>query len=176
MAVLTIAHMMQAYAQDAVDLARDRFETNLDFSEGSVSRVEHCLAQLHDEMPSGLGKLIKQRKTDEYAWHLAQLFGGYLGEVMRRRWGGEWSTHQDDGGKVVLLKVLGSDVFPVAKVYQRLVAGAEDGIVTYYQVLRRDFARIENSSGADELFESELRRQPLMAARMARRPPPVPSR
>ena len=55
----TISDVMQAYAQDAVDLARERFHTNLDFSESSIEQVEKILANLHSTLPKGmLGKLF----------------------------------------------------------------------------------------------------------------------
>jgi hypothetical protein len=47
----TIADMMQAYAQDAVDFARQRFNMNLDFTESSIEQVERILTQLHNALP-----------------------------------------------------------------------------------------------------------------------------
>lgn len=177
MAGLTIAHVMQAHAQDAVDMARERFQVNLDFSEQSITRVERCLEQLHASLPRGFGRILRQRKLEAEAWDLAKMWGGYVGEVVRRRWGGEWATASSAAGTTIVLCVLGSEVYPTAKVYGRLTNGAVDGITTYYQTLRKDFARLEHTAEGEELFSSELRRPSLLAAkRSTRRPPPIPSR
>lgn len=132
---------MQAYAQDAVDLAREQFQVNLDFSESSLEQVEKILAGLHNSLPRGvLSKLFRRGPSQEQIWEMAKGWGGYVGEVIRQRWGGEWATETAvHPGTVITLHVLGSDIFPPAKVYKRLTNGAEDNIWYYYQVLKQDF-------------------------------------
>ncbi len=171
MSGLTVSHVMQAWAEDAVDLARERFEVTLDYSEESLPRVERCLAELHDEMPGAIGRLLRQRKTDAYAWNLAKLFGGYLGEVIRRRWGGQWVTEDGEAGRVIVLQGPAGDLHPTTKVYQRPRSGADDAVTTYYKVVRRDLARLAGEVVVYEPSESELRRPAAVAAKTARRPP-----
>ena len=141
MAEVTIADMMQAYAQDTVDYARNQFQVDLDFSENSLQQVEQILATLHNALPKGaLGKLFKSGPSQEQIGDMAKGWGGYIGEVIRRRWGGEWTTETAAyPGTVITLRVLGYDIFPPAKVYKRLTNGSEDNIWHYYQVLRQDF-------------------------------------
>jgi hypothetical protein len=137
----TIADVMQAYAQDAVDFAKEQFQVNLDFSENSLEQVEKILGTLHDTLPKGvLGKLFRRGPSHEQIWEMAKGWGGYIGEVIRQRWGGEWMTETAvHPGTVITLRVSGSDIFPPAKVYKRLTNGAEDNIWHYYQVLKQEF-------------------------------------
>lgn len=139
MAEPTIADVMQAYAQDAVDMARERFQTHLDFSENSIEQVEKILTTLYNALPKGtLGKWLRRGPSQDQLWQMAKIWGGYVGEVIRRRWGGEWATETAaHPGTVITLRVLGSDIFPPAKVYKRLTNGPEDNVWFYYQVLRR---------------------------------------
>jgi hypothetical protein len=141
----TIADVMQAYAQDAVDFARDQFQVNLDFSENSIEQVEKILATLHNTLPKGvLGKLFKRRPSQEQIGEMAKGWGGYVGEVIRQHWGGEWTTETAAyPGKVITLRVLDSDIFPIAKVYKRLTNGTEDNVWHYYQVLKQDFEKAQ---------------------------------
>ncbi len=139
----TISDVMQAYALDALDLARDRFQANLDFSEGSIEQIEKILAVLHNTLPKGgLGKLLARGPSEDEIWQMAKIWGGYAGEVIRRRWGGEWTTETAaHPGTVITLRVLGSDIFPPAKVYKRLINGEEDNVWHYYLVLKQGFER-----------------------------------
>ncbi len=141
---VTIADAMQAYAQDAVDLASEQFQTNLDFSEDSLEQVEEILARLYNSLPKGvLGKLFGRGPSQDQIWQMAKAWGGYIGEVIRRRWDGEWTTETAaQPGIVITLRVLGMDIFPPAKAYKRLTNGPEDNIWHYYQVLKQDFERI----------------------------------
>ena len=134
---------MQVYAQDAVDLAREQFQINLDFSENSLENVEKILASLHNTLPKGvLDKLFRRGPSQDQIWEMSKGWGGYIGEVIRRQWGGEWTTETAaNPGTVITLRVSGSDIFPPVKVYKRLTNGAEDNIWHYYQVLKQDFER-----------------------------------
>lgn len=142
MSTLTIADVMQAYSEDAVELARERFKVNLDFSEDSLKQVEEILAILHNALPKGKAKLIKRGPSKEDIIQMAKIWAGYVGEVMRRRWGGEWTLESAAHGEgVITLRVSGTEIYPVAKVYKRLVEGPEENIWHYYQILKLDFEK-----------------------------------
>jgi hypothetical protein len=147
MSEVKINDVMQAYAQDAVDLAKSQFQTTLDFSENSLEEVEQILARLHNSLPKGaLGKLRGQKLSQDQIWQMAKIWGGYVGEVIRRRWSGEWTTETAaHPGTVITLHVLNIDIFPPAKVYNRLINGPEDNIWLYYQMLKQDFGRTRQS-------------------------------
>lgn len=141
----TINEMMEAYSQDAVDYVYKIDQTKLDFSETSVKTIERISANLHEALPRGIfSKILKQGPSEDNIENMAKMLGGYLGEVIRRQWGGEWSLETTaQVGKVLTLHVKSSDIFPTAKVYKRITNGSEDNLWHYYQVLKSDFMKSE---------------------------------
>ena len=95
-----ISDIASAYALDAVDLAARNFRTTLDWSEESVRQVEKMLSRLHDEFG-------KKRPPEDTIWTFAKAFGSYVGEVLRRHYGGEWGMVQLDGEPFPGLKQTG---------------------------------------------------------------------
>ncbi|PYX94992.1 MAG: hypothetical protein DMG67_00005 [Acidobacteria bacterium] len=147
-----IGRMMQDYAEDAVRMAR-QLHVELDYSEQSLEQVEHLLAQLHnglqipaeflsgpqvDHMAAGPVTSGVENRVDE----LARVWGGYLGEVVRRRFGGEWTVEKYPAGDflIVTLNVNGAKLFPAMKIHKRLTNGAADDLLAFYRNVR---ARLE---------------------------------
>ena len=130
--------MMQAFAEQAVRLGRE-FKINLDYSEGSLEEVERLLARFHDELTSA----NPGSKLEE----MSKIWGGYLGEVVRRRFGGEWSIEKYPAGDflIVSLNVNGARLFPSMKVHKRLTEGSSENIWSFYQSVR---AKLEAQPGA----------------------------
>jgi hypothetical protein len=134
----TANDMMSTYALDAVDLAHTRFDVELDFSERSIEALEGILGRLHATIPTGFRRALRRGPTQEQLDQMAKIWGAYLGEVMRRLWGGEWATHTAlQPGYILTLKLGEQEVYPPAKAYKRMVNGQEDKVWHYYQVLRR---------------------------------------
>ena len=140
----TADDMMQAYAGDGVAYAVKTFAEALDYSEASVERVEGILAKLFDAQPKGFFvKLLRSGPTPEQIDQLAKALGGYVGEVMRRHWGGKWKLESAafPGQSVITLELAnGSDVWPHFKVGKRLINGPEDNVWHYFQTLREKHA------------------------------------
>jgi hypothetical protein len=147
----TIADMMRAYAEDCVDLAKTQFQAELDFSENSLEKVETILNLVSTSVPKGpLAKIAKRGPSDEQVRKMAMVWGAYVGEVIRRRWGGEWTTEtKAQPGYVLTLRLGETDIFPPAKVYRRLTNGLEDNVWHYYRVLRQDFQSAQHEGGAN---------------------------
>jgi hypothetical protein len=127
-----IGQMMQGYAEDAVRMARQS-HVELDYSEKSLEHVEDLLNQ-YDNLP--------KERMDE----MSRVWGGYLGEVVRRRFGGEWTIEKYPAGDflIVTLNVNGAKVFPAMKVHKRLTNGAADNLLMFYQNVR---TRLEAQPG-----------------------------
>lgn len=142
MSVPTVGEMMAAYAEDAVEHASERFGITLDYSPESVREVESILGKLYDSIPrTFLGRLFKGRPpTDEDIWSVCKMYGGYVGEVVRRHHGGEWimDTEISPGEEVIALEKEGSRMFPPDKVGKRLTNGPEDDVWVYFTVGVRD--------------------------------------
>lgn len=135
----TITDMMVAYAEDAVNMARVNFGATLDYSEASIETVEACLAKLYDTRPKGLfGKLFRRGPTADEIQTAALLFGGYIGELFWRHHGGEWLLASVPGSAepiVTLPSAGGTQIWPTAKVYKRLIHGPGDDVWAYYAVI-----------------------------------------
>ena len=147
MIAVSINDVMVAYAADAIDLARHGFGTELDFSEASIERVEEMLSGYEASLPRGLvARMFGRQPQQEHLWQLSKIWGAYVGEVIRARWGGEWvsrrGTHR---GPDISLVVLGLVLAPPGKVYRRLMLGIEENICHYYEVVKRDLLRAQDT-------------------------------
>jgi hypothetical protein len=137
MAPQDLSEIMQSYAEQAVAAARE-FQIELDYSEESLKQVENILERL--DGPPGRGAPgASPSAVDEE--ELCKMWGGYLGEVVRRRWGGEWVLETYPGGNVltVALSTPGGTVFPSLKIYRRLSQGAAENIWSFYCMMRDRF-------------------------------------
>jgi hypothetical protein len=130
-----IAQIMQAYAEDAVRTAR-RHKVILDYSEQSLDDVERLLGELHDEMHSGSSS--SSQREEQRLDEISRVWGGYFGEVVRRRFGGEWTIEKYPAGDflIVTLNVNGAKLFPAMKVHKRLTDGADEDLLSFYRNVR----------------------------------------
>lgn len=134
-----IGDMMAAYAQDAEEFVRENFKVDLDYSEQSIEVVEAILGALHEQMPPELRTQCDEGSPPEVIDQFAKAFGGYLGEVMRRNWGGHWKDKSDAfPGELhyTLELATGGDCWPHYKAGKRIVNGAEDNVWNYFQYLK----------------------------------------
>lgn len=133
----TVNDMMEAYALDAVDHARDHFATDLDFTSGSVEAVEQILSKLYVAIPRGVKKLLRRAPSEDTLDQICKMYGGYVGEVFRRQRGGEWEFDQEilPGYLVITLRNGHSKIFPPSKVRKRLDNGPEDNVWSYFRVM-----------------------------------------
>jgi len=130
---------MQSYAEQAVEAAR-QLEIELDYSEESLKQVENILERL--PLPgAAAGAAASVPPADADTEDLCKMWGGYLGEVVRRRWGGEWVLETYPGGNVltVALSTPGGTVFPSLKIYRRLSQGAAENVWSFYCMMRDRF-------------------------------------
>jgi hypothetical protein len=113
--------------KEAVSIAKDSHGIVLDFSPGSVERVEMILGRLHVE--------YKKRGTTEGQRGLALAFGVYIGEVIRQHAGeGRWERdHPQMGEGAMPLYWKGYTSFPVAWCLKRLTNGEEDNVWLKYR-------------------------------------------
>lgn len=116
--------MMEGYAQAAVDLARNEFQRDLDFSADSVDALDDILVVVSESPEKDLDFEVR-------------LWGSYLGELLRRRYAGGWEMTQYPGGTVAVpaVDVRGSRLFPLMKVYRRLTAGEEEDLRSFYTMV-----------------------------------------
>jgi len=135
-----LSQVMQSYAEQAVATAAREFEIELDYSEESLKQIENILERL-DAPIAGGAPGAAAAPSDAATEDLCKMWGGYLGEVVRRRWGGEWVLETYPGGNVltVALSVPGGTVFPSMKIYRRLSQGAAENVWSFYCMIRDRF-------------------------------------
>lgn len=141
--------MMTAAAADAVEMARRRFGVELDFSEGSMRRVERCVARFGEVLGGGfLRRLLRRGPSPDQILVVAKLFGGYLGEVYRQHHGGTWQVNPaptEEVARATLRHPSGASFAPIAIVHERLLKGGPS-LWTSYSQLVGSVARAEAAS------------------------------
>ena len=138
----TVGDMMAAYAEDAVDHAQAAAGIALDYSPESIRNVETFLQMLYAARPKGfLGRLLGKGPSEQDLDQACKMYGGYVGEVVRRTGGGEWIVDTDivPGQKVLCLRKGDMKIWPPAKVGKRLTNGPEDNVWMYSQVILEDW-------------------------------------
>lgn len=133
----TIADMMQAYAEDALDLAQ-QLNVELNFTEESLIQLDQILEQYHKGIPKGIKKIFSRGPSEEQIDHMAKIWGGYLGETIIRQYGGEW-TMSSAFENTVTLRVGNSEIYPVTKIYKRIMNGPEDDVHIFYKLMKQDW-------------------------------------
>jgi hypothetical protein len=130
----SVTAMAGAYAEQAVQKARE-FNTQLDYSENSLIEVEVILAEL-----------ACQVWEDDAVGETCKMWGSYLGEVVRRRFGGQWSVETYPGKQfaTLTLSIGGNKLFPTMKVHRRLTQGEDDNVWSFYKMIK---ARLESAGG-----------------------------
>ena len=124
------------------------FQVELYYSEQSLEQVERLLGELHNQLESGntAADASVIQPSEEQVDEMSRVWGGYLGEVVRRRFGGEWTIEKYPAGDflIVTLNVNGAKVFPAMKIHKRLTNGVADNVLPFYQNVR---ARLEARPG-----------------------------
>ncbi len=113
--------------QIAVQTAKFKWSKSLDFSPESLRDLEQILGAMHVTCTQAAPG---QGPTEEQLLTVAKVWGPYVGEVMRRSYGGQWSVENDGA---LSLSIGEARLFPMAKVRKRIVNGPGDSIPFYFQ-------------------------------------------
>src|SRR5260370_39046264 len=122
--------MAGAYAEKAVVKARE-FDAQLDYSENSLMEVEVILSQLAGNLPG-------DGASPDEVGEMCKMWGSYLGEVVRRRFGGEWSVETYPGKQfaTLTLSVGANKLFPTMRINLRLTQGESDSLWSFYKMVK----------------------------------------
>jgi hypothetical protein len=121
-----LAGALVAQSQSAVHAARLKWNESLDFTGDSLEAVERILGKIHNAGRYGSGGAAP---SEEELVAASKMWGTYIGEVIRRHYGGQWSQ-SEDGGLALLIGE--ATAYPVAKARKRIVDGASDNIRYYF--------------------------------------------
>src|SRR5258706_4688094 len=131
----TVPEMAAAYALEAIDHAKSKFQVDLDFALESVERLEHVLEQIHGTIPKGFMGNIFGAAIKGPIERMSKMYGYYLGEVLRKHAGGAWVVSENG----VSLSKADASAWPTTKVYERLTNGAQDNVAVYLKVLLDEY-------------------------------------
>ncbi|MGH9564891.1 MAG: hypothetical protein ACRD4F_16050 [Candidatus Angelobacter sp.] len=131
----SVAAMAIADAEAAVIAARE-YNGQLDYSEESLMELESILA-----------RFCGQQRGPEDISERCKIWGSYLGEVVRRRFGGEWSIDSYPGKQfaTLTLTVNGSRIFPSMKVHRRLTQGEAENVWSFYKMIKSRLESLPSS-------------------------------
>jgi hypothetical protein len=135
----SVSAMAASYAEQAVLIAR-QFNATLDYSENSLMELESLVSQLALDLPPN-------GPPAEELTEMCKMWGSYFGEVVRRRFGGDWSIDTYPGKQfaTLTLTVAGNKLFPSMKIHRRLTAGEADNLWEFYKMVK---AKLEAVPGA----------------------------
>lgn len=111
------------------------YSTHLDFTERSIADVELILGRLSESIPHGrFQRLIRKQPSPEQIAHIAMIYGIYVGEVLRRKLGGEWRQESVEGEKTIGLRLPnGTTVYPASQTYRRLLTGDAENVEIFFE-------------------------------------------
>lgn len=149
-----IGQTAEAYADRAVNFARDKLGITLDWSDESISLVEDVLSRLHKDLES-------TKPTEKDIIQFAKTFGSYVGEVYRKNHGAAWGIITLQGRRILGLQTPGSGMrlWPWLLVQNRIMNGPQDNIHYHYQMLitGRPLPVLENPPHVPDLSKKQRR-------------------
>ena len=90
----------------------ERFSQELDYSDQSIARLENITTQIY----WGFSSREKNARQDGLVYNTAVIWGSYLGEYMRLKWGGTWILKGSDP----LISVNSMEFSPITLIYQKI--------------------------------------------------------
>ena len=103
---------MKAAADYAIRSAKEKFGQELDYSDQSIDKVENLLQQVYQSLLD----LPSDEHTSKAISRTANIWGSYLGEFMRLKWGGSWILK--DSERFVSIKNI--EFSPIKFVYEKI--------------------------------------------------------
>ncbi len=138
---------MKSTADYAIKAAKERFGQELDFSEQSIGKLENLLLQISQTFSSN----GKDEATSDVISDAATLWGSYLGEYMRRKWGGTWINKGSDQ----LVSIINIEFSPIGMVYQKITSHPEYSVENYLiETKRLIYTSVINPQQSQNLSEN----------------------
>lgn len=117
---------------EAQKLTRKYFVVELNFSDSSINALEQQF--------DAIGYSLKDGRSEANLQLLRRVWGSYLGEVIRRKHGGDWVTVTgEDGAEHIALRCTAGDFYPHEQVEKRLHGDGSHSLATYLQEIHAKF-------------------------------------
>ena len=132
---LDLEATMRVYADEAVTIAQEDFHIQLDYTEDSLEDVEAILDAIYNALPRDeWGDLDPTTEIQRWLDEMSVFWGAYIGEVILHYWEGEWTLQvPPDFKETTALRVGSLQIYPISKIYRRLLEGFEHDIVAFYE-------------------------------------------
>jgi hypothetical protein len=109
--------LMQVYALDAQQAAKEHFHVELDMSPQSLQSLDRIIKQQYESIPKGiLAKLRRQVPDNSTLEENARMWSGYAGLVMHAHSSVTWGAATDENGRGQIVLIAGDLVIPIVKV------------------------------------------------------------
>lgn len=113
-------------AKDAVAAASAEFNITLDNSPESLTLVDDILLSFID-------KYHDQALEDQAVFTICNIFGAYVGEILKNNIGGEWIYDQSNPNAPTVFLKIGENTYAFAGIcYERLVNDSQISVKAYY--------------------------------------------
>ena len=119
--------LMSDCAKDAAVTAADEFNIVLDNSPESVALVDDVLLSFVD-------KYHDLALEDEAVFTICNIFGAYIGEILKAQLDGEWIYDQSNPKAPTVFLKVGDNTYALAGIcYERLVNDSQISVFAYYE-------------------------------------------
>ena len=130
----TLEEIIVTISERAVEYAKS-FNVEFTYAEDDVTYLEGIL-EIYSE------DLTKGKPTDSQLHSMSFIWGIYLGQLMRLHVNPNLSWVKEDvfgDGEVIHLSDQGTKIFPIEKIYNRLVNGKEDNVISFFEAVKEEF-------------------------------------
>ncbi len=131
----TIEEYLQSMGKKAVEYAKS-FDVVFTYSEKDVKDLEEILDYYSNDL-----KNAKDKPSKNQIYSMSLIWGSYLGELIIKYINPKLSWGKEDvfgDGEIIHLQDGDTRIFPIDKVYKRLINGKEDSIISFYDVMKND--------------------------------------
>ena len=126
-----LAGVLVAQSQLAVQTAKLKWAESLDYTPDSLDAIERMLGKMHNVAKYAAPG---QGPSDEHMATASRIWGIYIGEVIRRHYGGQWSTNE---AGALTLSIGEAQVDPIAKARKRIADGPTENIRYYFSSMEK---------------------------------------
>jgi hypothetical protein len=122
-----LTELMTDSAQNAVSTTQEEFNLSLDYSDASLEIVDEVIL-------GWLARYRGQALEESAVFTLCNIYGAYVGEIFRRKIGGNWSYDASDpDAPYVVLEYAGNSYAFAGICYQRLVVDSQISVKSYFE-------------------------------------------
>lgn len=126
-----LAGVLVAHCQQAIQSGKLTWAESLDFTPDSLDGVERLLGKLHNRVKyASPGAALSDQQLDT----ASKTWGIYIGEVIRRHYGGQWSAREDGS---LALSIGEATISPIAKARKRIIDGPTENIRYYFSSMNK---------------------------------------